>query len=150
MPDVQEDCIPLELRGRLDRWICWRYVYKEPANGRGKWTKPPYRADGRRLASTTNPDTWRSFETVMRAHQRDPELGIGFVFTDTPYCGIDLDACAGDGVLHSGAENCVRRLTHVHGVEPVGDGHSRDRPRDARSSVELVRPIRAVAVGRRV
>src|SRR5262249_25494249 len=54
-------------------------------------TKVPYRAREPLVrASTTNSDSWASFElAVAMADQSD---GIGFVFTPTdPYCGVDLD-----------------------------------------------------------
>ena len=37
---LSPDNIPQELQA-LPQWIVWRYVHKD-----GKWTKPPFRADG--------------------------------------------------------------------------------------------------------
>jgi putative DNA primase/helicase len=42
----------------LDQWVLWRYEDR-----RGKPTKLPYQS-GRRYASSTDPNTWASFETV--------------------------------------------------------------------------------------
>jgi hypothetical protein len=77
--------IPAELRER-SQWVVWRFEERD-----GKPTKVPYSVDGR-LASTTDPATWTTFESVVAADGFD---GIGFVFTeDDPYCGVDLDRCS--------------------------------------------------------
>src|SRR5579862_7624420 len=81
--------VPVALR-RLNQWAVWRYEVRE-----GKPTKVPYSPDGRR-ASSTHSATWRSYEDVCTALERDPEgyAGRGFVFTSgDPFTGIDLDNC---------------------------------------------------------
>ena len=80
-PDVQGDWdkIPQELKDR-PQWIAWVAEVRD-----GKPTKRP-------LGSSTDPETWSSFETV-RVHAPGGG-GIGFVFSpDDPYVGIDLDHC---------------------------------------------------------
>jgi hypothetical protein len=61
-------------------------------------TKVPYRVDGRK-ASTTNPQDWSDYETVLRVLQSHPReyAGIGFVFQESdPFAGIDIDNCLED------------------------------------------------------
>jgi len=101
--------------------VCLEDARERPGQ-MGKWTKPPYRADGRQLASTTDPASWSSFNAVMRSHQGDADLGIGFAFTNTPYCGLDFDHCADDGVLHPGAVDRIRKLQTYTEWSPSGSG----------------------------
>ena len=97
--------IPAELRA-LPQWVVWRYEQRD-----GKETKVPYQplAGQMRLASTTAPETWGSYEDVTSVEWAD---GIGFVFTrDDPFAGIDLDDCrADDGTLTAQAAQWVLRL----------------------------------------
>lgn len=81
--------IPEELQ-RLNQWVVWRY--EETLEG--KPTKVPYNPRSGALASTTNSETWSSFDICVAAVAADVGYsGIGFVFTETdPYCGIDCDA----------------------------------------------------------
>lgn len=79
--------IPLELQ-QLTQWVVWRYEQTDD----GKPTKLPYSARTGRLASTTDPATWSSFQEAVNSCYNGYS-GIGFVFTrNDPYCGIDLDA----------------------------------------------------------
>lgn len=72
--------IPAELQ-RRKQWVLWN------AN------KIPMQASGR-AASSTDPETWMSFEDGMKALATGKFQGLGFVFTENdPYCGIDLDGC---------------------------------------------------------
>ncbi len=71
---------PEELR-ELPRWVCHR-------------GKVPHKAVGWGLASSTNPETWATYEQAVEACRRHRHDGIGFVFSaDDPYTGIDLDNC---------------------------------------------------------
>lgn len=90
-PIPQFEEIPEELQV-LRQWVLWRYVWK---NEQGAWAKVPLQPDGT-AASTTNPETWSTFDTVVLAfNQRQGYFsGIGFVFTrESGYVGIDLDNC---------------------------------------------------------
>jgi len=80
--------IPAELRD-LDQWVVWRSVRRGD-----RPTKLPFNPfNPSSVADTMNPGTWGDFETALRAVQRDPNLGLGFVFTaNDPFIGIDFDA----------------------------------------------------------
>ena len=89
VPQFEE--IPEELRS-LKQWVLWRYVWKDDQSA---WSKVPLQPGGT-AASTTNPETWATFDTVVLAfNQRQGHFsGIGFVFTrESGYVGIDLDNC---------------------------------------------------------
>src|SRR5262245_60044742 len=68
--------IPAEMR-EADRWVLWRLVWVPDKKGGGKWSKVPYRPNGRK-ASSTNPKTWSPFSDVADAYGRDEYDGIGF------------------------------------------------------------------------
>lgn len=73
------DNIPEELR-KLDQWVC--------ANAD---SKVPMQANRPFPASSTNPNTWATFEDARRAVKEGYYDYIGFVFNDNGIVGIDLD-----------------------------------------------------------
>ena len=69
----------------LKQWVCWRYETKPGAD---KPTKVPYQPSGMR-ASSTDPNTWSTYEEVKHAPIRFD--GVGLVVSEgDPFCGIDL------------------------------------------------------------
>src|SRR5262249_47053588 len=79
---VKHDGIPSAMR-EADRWVCWRYEWRQDKEGEGKWTKVPVNARTGKRASSTNPRTWSTFERAMAyymAHWEDGGAdGLGFV-----------------------------------------------------------------------
>ena len=71
--------IPEDLR-RLDQWVC--------AN---EGSKVPMQANRPYAASSTNPDTWASFEDALWAVEHGYYDYLGFVFNDNGIVGIDID-----------------------------------------------------------
>jgi P4 family phage/plasmid primase-like protien len=109
---MNPDAIPQELRGR-GQWICWRYEQRDD-----KQTKVPYQPSGQK-ASTTNPRTWSTFETVLTA--KDNFDGIGFVF-NADSIGVDLDHAI-DGVLvKPWAVEIIRACPTYVEISPSGTG----------------------------
>lgn len=93
-PTPKWDSIPPELKA-LPQWVCWKYL--KPAKDGDKWRKVPFQVTGT-TASTTDFQTWNTFEAARRAYESGGYAGVGFVFSeDDPYVGIDLD-----GVLENG------------------------------------------------
>ena len=76
--------IPEELK-RLNQWVC--------AN---EGSKVPMQANRPYAASSTNPDTWASFEDALWAVENGYYDYLGFVFNDNGIVGIDLD----DAIVH--------------------------------------------------
>jgi hypothetical protein len=71
--------IPEELRA-LDQWV----VAMEDS-------KIPFNAQSGDTASSTNPDTWASYEEAVHRVDCEEADNIGFVFNDNGYVGIDVD-----------------------------------------------------------
>ncbi len=107
--------IPAELRS-LPQWVCWRHEERS-----GKPTKVPLNASTGRLASSTDPRTWTTYDAAYGSTNGD---GIGFVVTaDDPYLGIDLDHCVTlDGTLSPFAAKLVERFASYSEITPSHEG----------------------------
>lgn len=104
--------IPQELKD-LDRWVVWR-------DG-----KIPYDAKyANSRASSTNPDTWASFEAATTAYEEcNQALGVGFVLNGDGLCGIDIDHCIQDGEIDPSALQLLDHLgTSYVSISPSGTG----------------------------
>lgn len=110
--------IPAELCDR-PQWV----LYRQHAR-KGKLTKVPYQAaHASRRASSTDPDTWATYETALAARERGVADGIGFVFSrEDPYAGVDFDACLRDGVLDHHVRSIVLDLDTYTERSPSGTG----------------------------
>lgn len=71
----------------LPHWICWAAV-PNPKSHSGINKIPICPATGA-AASSTDPSTWTDFSTALKASKHFS--GIAFVFTDSPFFGVDLD-----------------------------------------------------------
>ncbi|MBK8246539.1 MAG: AAA family ATPase [Gemmatimonadetes bacterium] len=119
MIDPITDAIPAELRAR-DQWVTWRAETRG-----GRLTKIPY-ASLTRKASSTDPDTWRSFSSAVADYETNPEFdGIGYVFSpDDPLFGVDLDKCRNPdtGEITPEALEWVEKFATYTEVSPSGTG----------------------------
>lgn len=110
--------IPLALQ-QQPNWVLWR---SEMANGRP--TKIPYwYHDGLHKASTTDPMTWTMFPLAVH-YAEEYDIGLGFVFTDSPFTGIDLDGCrnAETGEIDDWALDLIRLVNSYSEISPSGTG----------------------------
>lgn len=73
---------------QLPHWLVWRL---EDRGGK-KPTKTPYSVKGG-YAKVNDPATWATFDEALGALQGGQFNGIGFVFTQTPFVGVDIDGC---------------------------------------------------------
>lgn len=109
--------VPAELR-REPRWVCWR---REERNGRA--TKLPVDAHTGRMAKSTDPATWATFEEAVAAVARWRCDGVGFVFgPDRAFTGLDLDHVISDGALDPAYRWVVEEAGTYTEVSPSGDG----------------------------
>ena len=113
------DNVPEALRRRR-QWVVWKLEERD-----GKPTKVPYIAGGVGKASSTDSETWRSFEEAVAALRTGRYDGVGFVFSSgDPFTGIDLDGCRNPetGKLEEWAANIVRDLDGYAEASPSGKG----------------------------
>ena len=82
----EDEPILTELKN-FDQWVCWEYKYRD-----GKKTKIPINPHTGRYASSTNSDTWSTFEKAQDRFETSGVDGLGFVFSnDDRIAGVDLD-----------------------------------------------------------
>ncbi len=101
--------IPEEL-ARLPNWVVWKHG------------KVPYVAGTYRQASVTNPNAWRSFGLALDTVRSGHADGIGFVFTNSPFAGVDLDHCIRGGQLAPWADAIIMQLNSYTEVSPSDAG----------------------------
>lgn len=92
------EAVPAELRA-LKQWVVYKVRPKRDKQGRilkVKLDKVPFDAKTGMNADVSDPDTFSSFDTAVRAHEAagGTYAGIGFIFTKgDPLVGVDFDAC---------------------------------------------------------
>lgn len=111
------DRVPAELKAE-PRWVCWRLVERD-----GRRTKMPVDARTGRMAKSTDPATWATFEDAVAAVGRLGCSGVGFVFgPDRAYTGLDLDHVIRGGMLEERYRWVVEQAGTYTEVSPSGDG----------------------------
>jgi RecA-family ATPase len=102
----------------LHQWVVWKREIRD-----GRPTKVPHRSCGNRRASTTDAATWSTYAECARAFVSGHGDGVGFVFTGTPYTGVDIDHCVdADGRPNDLAAEVVKSLASYTEISPSGDG----------------------------
>ncbi len=97
--------IPKELK-EVNNWVCWIKVLDK---NRNKYSKIPINPKNLYGASSTDPNSWSSYDIAIskigkqatvktKASGKDATTialvcGIGFMFSKSPYFGVDLDGC---------------------------------------------------------
>ncbi len=117
---IDTRALPASLRER-EQWVCWKEEDRD-----GKPTKIPVTPGTGALASSTDPDTWVSFETALEYTETGNADGVGFVFTDDgPFVGVDLDDCRDPetGDVDDAALDIIERLDSYTEVSPSGTGY---------------------------
>lgn len=116
--------IPEELKS-IPRWVVWR---AERASTDAKPDKIPYRSDlPNSRASSTNPETWGTFEQAVTALEEDGSTftGIGFVLNGDNISGVDIDHCVdiGTGQVNPIAISLLERIGAAYvELSPSGSG----------------------------
>lgn len=92
--------IPAELKA-VPNWVAFRLV---PDSERGKPRKVPYDPRSGQAAKSNDPSTWCDFTTAASAGGYD---GIGFMFSNSPYFGVDIDDVADEIPRYMEGEPCM-------------------------------------------
>lgn len=110
--------IPQELLG-LKQFVNWRM---ETRGGEDKPTKIPYNPLTGKPASSTNPETWVTFNEAQQACKNGQYSGIGFMFS-FPYVGIDFDYCIDEqGNIDPPIKEVIDWMDSYTEVSPSGKG----------------------------
>ncbi len=125
-PRVIAENIPAAMK-ELPRWTCWRL--EEDPDGR-KPLKVPVNPRTGGNASSTNPDTWSTFDEAWDLLERSPDLA-GLMFAlgeDVGIVGVDLDGCIeyedphGCGHLTDAARELIDGFNTYSEVSPSDTG----------------------------
>jgi hypothetical protein len=121
---VEPRGIPAELKQHR-RWVCWRWHRRKNSKGVWKWTKPPINPLTGQLASSTDENTWGTYQQAYDFYfqHRSRIDGIGFVLLP-PYCGIDLDDSVDlqTGMLEAWVVPIVERFSSYGELSPSRTG----------------------------
>jgi putative DNA primase/helicase len=102
--------VPEELKG-YKNWVCWQ-SYPDPKSHSGISKKPINPRTGG-FAMPNNSDTWSDFETAVRESAK--YSGIGFMFSNSPFFGVDLDDMPNDieNYKNGGADNIISEFVNT-------------------------------------
>lgn len=102
--------IPQELKG-YKNWVCWQ-AYPDPKSHSGISKKPINPRTGS-FAMPNNSDTWSDFDTAVRESVK--YSGIGFMFSNSPFFGVDLDDMPQDieDYQNGGADNIISEFVNT-------------------------------------
>ena len=113
------DSVPDDLK-QLPQWVVW----KKETDEKGKVKKVPRNPITGYGASSTNPETWNTFETVKGTYEATGNYdGIGFVFNNNGIVGIDLDHCIDETrQITETAQKVIQLLDSYTEYSPSGTG----------------------------
>lgn len=128
-PDVllpEFENVPRALRA-MDHWVCWKQKLHENKDGTQRWTKVPVDVNTGGFASSTDSDTWTSYESAVEFCERTDTdaCGVGFVVGESDaLIGIDIDDCrdAETGKLDDIVVDFLRETDTYAEVSPSGTG----------------------------
>jgi putative DNA primase/helicase len=95
------EAIPSELKA-LPNWVCYRYFYDD---GIDKYRKMPINPRDMEPAKSNDPTTWTDYETAVRAAEECD--GIGFMFSNSPYFGVDIDGVRDEIERYKAGEDTI-------------------------------------------
>ena len=86
------ECQALNELAAYFQWTAWTWGKPDPKTGkRGKIPIDPHTG---KAASSTDPETWGTFDQALEAAREKSLPGVGFVLTaDDPFVGVDVDDC---------------------------------------------------------
>lgn len=113
------DLIPSALTA-VPQWVRWSPLTR---NGSKKPTKVPFHPTTDAPASSTDPETWGTFEDALAHVGQHGTCGAGFVLTEhDPFVGVDFDHVLVDGRLDPVAAEIIEDLHSYSEVSPSGHG----------------------------
>ncbi len=114
--EVRPRHIPQALK-KARGWVMWRYAFVN-----GKWTKPPFNEDGKKI-DAHDPTKWMTFSQAVQAYHRGGFDGIGLSLNAMEaLAGVDLDHCIQGGKIEPWALEIVEELGSYVEISPSGGG----------------------------
>lgn len=95
------EAIPSELKA-LPNWVCYRYFYDD---GIDKYRKMPINPRDMEPAKSNDPTTWTDYDTAVHAAEECD--GIGFMFSNSPYFGVDIDGVRDEIERYKAGEDTI-------------------------------------------
>lgn len=95
------EAIPSELKA-LPNWVCYRYFYDD---GIDKYRKTPINPRDMEPAKSNDPTTWTDYDTAVHAAEECD--GIGFMFSNSPYFGVDIDGVRDEIERYKAGEDTI-------------------------------------------
>jgi putative DNA primase/helicase len=86
-------------------FVVWRYSVVD-----GQRKKPPFHPKTHEAASPTEPRSWGTLGTALTAVATGRYQGIGFMLSNSPFTGIDLDHSVREGKLLPWAKDIVAKV----------------------------------------
>jgi len=104
------NAIPEELK-KYKNWVCWK-SYPDPKSHSGISKKPINPKTGG-FAMSNNSNTWTDFETAVKESEK--YSGIGFMFSNSPFFGVDLDDMPNDiqDFQNGGTDNIISEFVNT-------------------------------------
>jgi primase-polymerase (primpol)-like protein len=93
-----------ELQG-YPNFVVWRYRVMD-----GQRKKPPFNPKTHEAARPTEPRSWGTLETALTAVASGRYQGIGFMLSQSPFTGLDLDHSVSEGKLLPWAKDIVEEV----------------------------------------
>jgi hypothetical protein len=120
------DRVPSYLTERA-QWVCWEYQNVSDEGGEKDWTKVPIDVENGGFGSSTDSDTWTTFDAARDYDEADTDRtdGVGFcVDEDDDLIGIDIDDCRDrdTGEIDSAVQDLVDEVGSYCEVSPSGTG----------------------------
>ncbi len=108
--------IPSEMKS-VPNWVCWKAVPDAASHSGIKKIPVNPRTGGQ--AMSNNPQTWSDYDTAVRESAK--YNGIGFMFTDSDFFGVDIDDChdAIQDYTYDGAENIISEF--INGLQSYAE-----------------------------
>lgn len=119
--DALPDIPAIRLLKSKRQWVAWKYELLP----NGRWTKPPLSPHTGFKASSTNPQTWGTYQQAADRARRSNLAGIGFaLLANGGFVGGDLDHCRNSetGEIEAWAAAIVAIAETYTEISPSGEG----------------------------
>lgn len=109
--------IPKELKD-CPNWVCWKAVPQPRADNPEHFGKIPINPKTGESAKSNDPETWSDFSAAVKAAENFS--GIGFMFGNSPFFGVDIDGAADEiREFLDGGNGIVTEF--VHGLQSYAE-----------------------------